>query len=114
MRKKLALITCVLAILALGLAALWLPPTHSCAVARCCCSGELTTPDPCVCDDGSESELPEMATATGMTKLAAPPVEILPVRDLAGLAGLPPSWQPALPWHVPPEETRSRLAVWIL
>ncbi|MGL5019959.1 MAG: hypothetical protein ACRDBP_17620 [Luteolibacter sp.] len=114
MRKKVVLITCVLATLALGLSALWLPAAHSCAVASCCCSEELTTPDPCVCNDGSESELPEMAAAAGMTKLASPPAEILPVRGQAALAELPPTWQPALPWHAPPQEVRRRLAVWIL
>ncbi len=114
MSKKVLLFASVLATLALGPTALWPPPAHSCAVASCCCSDDLTTPDPCVCDDGPESELPEMAASAGMTKLAAPPAEMLPVRGQAALAMLPPIWHLALPWHAPPQETRSRLAVWIL
>lgn len=55
-----------------------------------------------------------MATAAGMTKLAAPPAEMLPVRGQAALAMLPPIWHLALPWHAPPQETRRRLAIWIL
>lgn len=55
-----------------------------------------------------------MAAFGGLPNLAAPPAKELLIGEIAPLADLLPSWQPALQWHAPPEEMRTRLSVWIL
>jgi hypothetical protein len=112
-KNKAAIFVCALAALLLGLAVPWSSAAGFCAVTECCCS-DSTTEDPCLCGDHSETDVPEMAATAGMAKLAAPPSEKTRIPGSVTLAGLPPVWQPALPWHAPPDETRRRLSVWIL
>jgi len=67
-----------------------------------------------MCGDDSDSDLPEMVAAAGLANLAAPSISELPIQKTASLANLALRWHPALPWHAPPEERRSQLAIWIL
>jgi hypothetical protein len=113
-KRVFALFACFLATLAAGFADLRSLPADSCGLLDSCCCSDPATVDPCLCDDHSDTESQEMAAFVGLPNLVAPPAGILLVGENAQLANLDPRWHPALPWHAPPEEKRSRLAVWIL
>jgi len=113
-KRVFALFACFLATLAAGFADLRLLPADSCGLLDSCCCSDPATVDPCLCDDHSDTESQEMAAFVGLQNLVAPPAGILLVGENAQLANLDPRWHPALPWHAPPQEKRSRLAVWIL
>ena len=98
----------------LGFAELRLPSTGSCTTADSCCCGDPVTVGACVCGDHPASDFPELAGFSGMPNMAAPTAEELLIGGTTSLADLAPRWHPALPWHAPPEEKRTRLSVWIL
>jgi hypothetical protein len=114
LKKILTFTACFLAILSLGVIGLRVLSPAPCAAADSCCCSDPATPDPCVCGDHAASNSPEMAAFGGLPNLVAPPVKKLLIGEITPLADLLPKWQPAVPWRAPPEETRTRLSVWIL
>jgi len=113
-KKSFAFLLCFLATLMLGFADLPQLSPGFCAAAEPCCCSDPATVNPCVCGDHRDSDFPEMATPAGLPSLGAPPAREVQTGETALLADLLPRWHPALPWHVPPEEKRARLSVWIL